>query len=260
MYSSLNGYPMTPLNPGALPLDLSGTTEISLFQVSATQQHALGRRLELYDGRCFRYAKNGAVQLSPGLMCQSAAIPAELTNEVQTGYTTAVGDKIIRVLVTTGNGVTNNSLAGATLVTQDGTGEAYAYTIIGNRWITSDTVLELTLADRIRAATAATSEFTIVPNRYSNVIVQPTTVTGVAVGVPNQIVPAGYYCWLQTKGLCPMVVDAGDTLVVGAAAGQPATYGTAGAVGIPAITTDIWGRTVFIGTAGETALIDLNLE
>lgn len=260
MSLNVNGYPIQPLGPNAVPMDTAGSLELGIFKATATQEHALGRRVDLWDGRVFRYAKNGAVQLAAGLMTQSPAVAAELINEVQTNYTTAVGDKIVRVLVTTASGVTNGSLVGGYLVTQDGDGEGYSYAIKNNRWITGDTVLELELVDAIRVATAATSEFTIVPNPYRNVIVQPTTVTAIAVGVPNIVVPANQYFWAQRRGPCPMIVDAGDTLVVGALVGVPAAHGTAGGVGIPAITTDVWGRAITIGAAGETALIDLRLE
>lgn len=261
MLETINGYPNTPIFAPGVPMDPAGTAELGLFTASATQQHALGRRCELADGRKFRYCKNGAVALSSGLMVQAAAPVAELSNEIQTGYTTAVGDTIIRVLLTTGSGVTTNSLAGGTLIIQDGTGEGYAYTIKGNKWITGDTVAELELFDAIRAATAATSEFTIIGSIYNGTIVTPAdAITAVSIGVPNCAVEANYYFWAQTAGLCPMVVDAGETLVVGEAAGYPASPGTAGAVGVPAVTDHIWGTVVYIGAAGETALIKLNLE
>lgn len=242
------------------PPIIQGDPQEGLYTPTVDQRYRIGQKLVDNHGRMFRYCKNGAVALSAALMTQSEAINANVTNEVQTGYTTAIGDKSITVLVTTSNGISDGELADGYLVTQDGTGEGYSYQIRWNEWVTSDTVMRIDLYDSIRIATAATSEFTLVKNPWRDVIVMPTTVTGVATGVPNMAVTESYYFWAQVKGTCPMVVDAGDTLVVGALAGVPGTHGTAGAVGIPAITTDVWGRTIFIGAAGETALIDLNLE
>jgi len=260
MLDTINGYPNTPILAPGVPLDPAGTGELGLFTASATQQHALGRRCELADGRKFRYCKNGAVALTSGLMVQAKPPVAELSNQVQTNYGAAVGATKFSILLTTGNGVTANSLAGGTLIVQDGDGEANAYTIKGNAWITSDTVLEVELYDAIRVATAATSELTIIQNIYKDVIVTPTTITAVTIGVPNCDVAANYYFWAQTAGLCPMVVDAADTLVVGQPAGYPGTPGTAGAVGVPDVTDHVWGSVVYVGAAGETALIKLNLE
>ena len=255
MYTTLNNYPMTPLVNPAVPVD-------GLFAASATQQHGLGRECTLTDGRKFRYCKNGAVALTSGLMTQAKPPVAELGNELQgVGRSTAIGDTVITVLVTTSNGVTENSLAGGTLLVQDNLGEKYAYTIKGNKWITSDTLLQLELYDAIRVATDATTEITIIQSIYKDVIVTPAdAITGVTIGVPNCAVAASYYFWAQTSGLCPMVVDAGETLVVGEAAGYPATPGTAGCVGVAAVTDHIWGSVVYIGAQGETALIKLNLE
>lgn len=249
-----------PLNAPAITDFIQGDPQEGLFVPTADQRHRLGTGLRDARGRVWRYAKNGATQLEVALMAQAQAPKAELGNEVQTGYTTAAGDTTITVLVTTASGILDRELRDGYLVTQDGDGEGYMYPIKDNRWITGDTVMRIDLWEPIRVATAATSEFTLIKNIYRDVIVQPTIVTAIAVGVPNVVIPANYYGWLQTKGVCPMIVDAGDTLVVGAMGGVPGTHGTAGAIGIPAITTDVWGRVIYIGAAGETALVNLNLE
>ncbi len=242
------------------PPAIQGDPTEGLFTPTVDQKYRLGTKLFDHRGRVWRYGKNGSTELAAALMTQSEAPKAELLNEAQTGYTTAIGDTKIRVLVTTASGILNGDLADGFLVTRDGTGEGYAYGIRWNEWLVGDTVMWLELVEPIRVATAVTSEFDIVKNRWSGLIVQPTTVTAVAAGVPNVVIPANYYGWVQTKGYCPMIVDAGDTLVIGAAVGVPGTHGTPGGVGIPAVTTDIWGRAVTVAAAGETALIDLQLE
>lgn len=229
-------------------------------EISATAEYDLGTKLEARDGRLWRYAKAGAVQLSPGLMTQAPAIAAELINEVQTGYTTNIGDASITVLVTTSSGLTPADLAGGYLVVRDGAGEAHYYKISTAVWLTSDTVLTITLDEPIIVATAATSEVTLVPNRYNGAIVAPTTLTANCIGVPNLTVTANNYFWAQRRGPCAMVVDTGDTLVVGENAGYPATIAVAGAVGVPAVTDDVWGRVITVGAAGETALVELKME
>jgi len=91
--------------------------------------------------------------------------------------------------------------------------------------------------------------------------VQPTSLDGLVVGVSLADVPAGYYYWAQYKGICPILVDASDTIVVGEPAGKPGTNGTAGAVGLVANdgTDAVWGITWYVATGGEPALIALNL-
>lgn len=249
-----------PLNAPAITDMIQGCPADGLFTPTAEQKYRLGTGLYDARGRQWRYVKNAGTQLEVALMAQAAAIVSELSNEVQTGYTCSVGQTTVTVLVTTASGLVNHQLQDGYMVTQDGDGEGYCYPIKDNRWISGDTVMRVDLWEPIRKNTAETSEFTFIQSIYRNVIVMPTAVTGIAVGVPTEPIPANYYGWVQTKGVCPMVVDAGDTLVVGKCVGIPATHGTPGGVGIPAITTDVWGRCIYIAAAGETALIDLQLE
>lgn len=239
-------------NPG-VPTHLPGTAQ-------AAAAYPLGTKLEARDGRLWRYCKAGGTQLAAGLMGQSPAVAAELENEAQTGYTTNIGDTTITVLVTTASGLTPSNLDGGYIVVEDGTGEGHGYKIASASWITSDTILSVVLDEPIRVATEATSEVSLYPNPWLGIIVAPTTLTGYTVGVTNGVVTANYYYWAQRKGPCAMVVDAGETVVIGEMAGYPATIGTAGAVGVAAVTDPLWGQFMGIAAAGETALVYLNME
>lgn len=228
---------------------------------SQTAAYPLGTKLEARDGRIWRYCKAGGTQLAAGRMGQSPAIDAKIENEAQTGHTWNIGDLVGTVLVTTGSGLTPANLAGGYMVVEDGTGEFNSYKINTASWSTEDTVLSITLDEAIRVATdPADSEISLYPNPWLGIIVAPTTITGYQVGVTNGVVTADYYYWAQRKGPCAMIVDAGDTVVIGALGGVPGTYGTAGAVGIPAITKAIYGHVMGIAGAGESALVYLNLE
>ena len=255
-----SGFGVMPIGPVAEPMDPNIDTEKGLLATSATQQHALGRRHETWDGRKYRYIKNGATQLEAALLVQSEAVAAEAIYEIQTGYTTAVGDTIITALVTTASGIADGDLVDGVLVVNKGDGIGNTYRIANNKWLTGDTVMQIELYDPIRVATAATSEFTFVKNIYSGGIVAPTTLTGTLLGIPNGVIEANYYGWIQTKGLCPATVDTGETLVVGEVVGYPAAIAVAGAVGVTAVTDVTVGRVVTIAAAAETALIDLMLE
>lgn len=237
-----------------------GVPEHGPGAISATQAYALGTKLEARDGRVWRYALAGGTELAPALMTQSEAIAAEAINEVQTGYTTSIGDTTISILLTTSSGITDGQLAEGWLLITDGTGEGHYYRIVNNVWTTGDTVMQLTLHEPIIVATEATTEVTVIKNLYNSVIVAPTTLTGACVGVPNLTVTANNYFWAQTKGPCAMVVDTGETLVVGQPVGYPETIAVAGAAGVPTVTDHVWGTVIQIGAAGESAMVNLNLE
>lgn len=228
----------------------------------ATAAYALGTKLEARDGRVWRYCKAGGTQLAAGRMGNYPAIDAKLENEAQTGYTWNIGDYTGSVLVTTGSGLTPANLNGGYMVVEDGTGEFHYYKIASAAWSTSDTVLAITLDEPIRVATdAANTEISLYPNIWSGITVtNGTTLAGYCIGVTNGVVTADFYYWAQRKGPCAMIVDAGETLVIGEAAGYPATTATDGAVGVSAVTDHIWGHVIGIAAAGESALIYLNLE
>jgi hypothetical protein len=113
-------------------------------------------------------------------------------------------------------------------------------------------------------ATDATSEISLYPNVGLGIVVAPTTGTGYRVGVTNGVVTADNYYWAQRRGPCGMVVDAGDTIVVGEVVGKPTTNGTAGACGVVDYdgtnAPQLYGVAMGIAAGGETALIYLDLE
>jgi hypothetical protein len=242
------------------PMGVYGGPAEGLWTPSSDQKYRLGTKTEDGFGRVWRYCKAGTTQLEPALMTCAEAMPSGVFEIVQTGYTSAIGDTRITVLCTTGSGLTNGQLADGWLVVNKVTGLGHAYAIANNTWITGDTVMDVELYDPIRIATSATSEITMRKSLYAKVIVNATTPTGLATGVPNIAIPANYYGWLQRKGPCAMTVDTGETLTIGCMCGGAGTAAVAGAVGVAVATEPYYGQVITIGAADETALIDLQLE
>ncbi len=248
-----NTFPMNELAHG-------GPAE-GLWTPTVDQRHRLGEKHEDGFGRVWRYCKAGATALAPALMTCSEAPPSGVFEIVQTAYgAAAIGDERVTVLATTGSAITNGQLADGWMIVNKVTGLGHAYAIANNTWLTGDTVMSLELYEPIRVAMSATSEVTLRKNLYNSVIVNATTPTGYATGVPNATIAIGYYGWLQRKGPCAMTVDTGETLTIGCMCGGPATAAVAGAVGVAAVTEPFYGQVITIGAADETALIDLMLE
>jgi hypothetical protein len=246
-----------------------GTRMDSLFTPTATQQHALGRRLEADDatGRKWRYCKAGGVALTRAFMGQSEVPSGNGLEIAQTGYTGSVGDSKFDILLTTGHAYADHELidgliylnksptAGSTV------GDAY---IIKDNWIkTSDTVMTIEIADQggLRTAFAATDELSVIKSPYMDTVIKPANGLAIAIGVPNVDVAINYYYWAQYKGWCPVIVDDGETLVIGEPAGQPGTAGDNGAIGVVANdgTDEVWGTVITIGDTDEPAIIALDL-
>ena len=237
----------------------------TIYETSSTQKFHLGTKLVYPDGRCFRYAKNGGTALVKAYMTTSEAIMAHTLEETQSTYGASadVGDYEIDIDVTTGGTFVENEFADGFLVVNNGTAEGDIYKVIANKIDGSDdTLMRVQFETPIRTAWDATSEITLVKSPWRDVDVMPVTAEGTPAGIPLVAVTANYYCWLQTGGYAPCIVDTSETLVKGEPAGYPGTPNVAGACGpIGADTDAMWGIAVYIGGAAtETAILDLKLD
>ena len=239
--------------------------ESNLFTPTVDQKYMLGCRFELNDGRAFRYCKNASASITRARMACGLPPDSESEEIAQTGQATAVGEIKFDVLMTTANGITNSSLIDGYLwVNKSPTDSSTVgdfYIIKDNKWTTSDTVLNLTIADEggIRQAISATDEISVIRNRFRDVKVNPTSQDAAVVGVPLVDVTASYYFWAQYRGVCPLIMDASDAVVIGAPVGKPGTAGTAGGGGVVENdgTDAVWGTVVSAGAADEISLVDL---
>lgn len=237
---------------------LSGGSVQGIHAESATQNYVIGTKMRMNDGREFRYCKAGAVALVKGYMCQGPAVVANYTEEVQTGHGMAVGATSGNVLITTGATPAANLFAQGWLVVNKGGGIGQVRKILTSG--SHATIIAVTFEGALEEAIAVTSEVSLIQSPFMNTIVVPvTTRTNIPVGVPLIAVTASYYYWSQTKGPAPLIVDTGDTVVIGDPVGVPAVNAVAGAIG-PAVTIKgRYGDVMFAGVAAEPALVDLQL-
>lgn len=244
------------------PAQLKSTSDI--FHPTADQRYALGCELTIPLIGKYRYLKAAATEIAKNLIVQSEALDAQQLATIQTAYGASAAATKFNVLMTTGNAVTDHELIDGILLVNDG-GAAMGdmYIIKDNYWVTSDTVLSVEIADAggLRNAVAATDDLTPIKNKYRDVIVKPTTLTAPVVGCTTTIIPASYYFWAQYRGLAAVMVDTGDTIVVGEPVGHIDGSGTAGSVGLVAThaTDTVFGTCVYPSTGDEVAIIDLML-
>ena len=230
-----------------------------IYEQSETQEYKLGTMLVMPSlGQIFRYGKAGAT-LSKAQMAQCSAMDAELVDEAQaTSYAgVTVGKYEITVDIDTAISLAEDELAGGFMVVNKVDGIGDVYRILASKVQSTDTLLDLLLRDPIRTAFAATTEITIAKNKYRDVLVYPTSVTGVAAGVTLRDVTDNYYAWFQTKGYAPLLADSSTTLAVGEPVGVGGSAGTCDT----AVTVKAqWGHCVYPPTHSECAIIDLNLD
>ena len=103
----------TKENKPSFSENIDGAPTEGLWTPTDTQRHRFGARYEDGHGRVFRYVKAGSTELAAGLMTQAEAGHGDVDAITQTGYTTAIGDKRIRCLFTTTNGIIDDELVDA---------------------------------------------------------------------------------------------------------------------------------------------------
>jgi len=247
------------------PAQLKAANDI--FHPTVDQRYALGTEYWMNDGtgRAFRYCENGAVALAKALMASGAAQDAQaITSTEQTAYGASAKAKKFDVLLSTGNAWSDHDLVDGWLVVSDGTtalGDMYL--IKDNYWTTSDTVMNVEIADAgglRNAILAASDDVILIKNKCKDTVVNATNPVSSVVGVPLVIVPISYYYWAQFRGWAPVICDGTDTVVVGDFVMQ--SESVAGAVALLDCTTTVgddhpYGICVLVGAVSETCVIDL---
>ncbi len=255
--------PPGPFGKGILFGDVNQPSQ-GIYEDSATQQYALGTQLIYNDGRKFRYAQNGAATGVKASMMQSAAVTSNIHTQAQaTSYGNAtVGTSEFVCDITTGSSLAENYLAEGIMVVNKTDGLGDVYKVLANKVQTTDTLMRVLLDTPIRTALAAASELSFVANKNKLVIAVPNAAqTGPPAGVILIAATASYFCWLQTGGTAPIIVDTGETVVIGEPVGYAAESAIDGACGPVAADTDgTWGICRYVGAAAETALVELNID
>lgn len=247
--------------------------DINVKEATAAKKYRLGQKYEDSFGRTFRYTKNGGTALVQALMTQCGiTATSQFTAVVQTGYARKAGDRkrITCLVVTDASAVVGgaeDAFESGFLVCNKVSPAVVGdiYPILSSK-VLDATHIQLDLATPWVNDMLATGEITLTVSRwYGSTVVPNATATQAVNGVPLCAVAANYYYWSQTKGPAPIVVDTGETLVIGQAVGNPETLAVPGACG-PVVSTDaaqvrdVWGTALSIAVAGEPALVDLCVE
>lgn len=174
-----------------------------VFVSSTTQGTDLGQLATTGDGRFFRYALAGGVNLVAGQLLQSPAGDATNLNPIgglsigQANATGSVGPFTISDSLT----VAQNLVAGGQMVIVAGVATGFSYQIKSNSAVSSATGLTIVLADPLQQNLTTSTRVALVKNPYNGVIVAPATRTGSPVGVAVSNLASGTYGWIQTRGV-----------------------------------------------------------
>lgn len=237
----------------------------------------LGSKWQTQDGRTLTLVSNAGTALVSGVLTQNTPeVTAfqKLAMTVPTAYPATAGS--LQVLVTNGGTKLNvNQFAGGLFVVDSGTGQGQTLQIASNANAATSATFVVTLADPIQVTLDATSTVSLLSPLGKNVVISPSTHTGVAVGATLYPVPAAtlptfdgtsgalvttgtpQYAFVVSHGLAGILVDSTVTNVgypIGVSAATPGAVGVATLTTVPQI-----GVSAQTLTSAHTGLIYLFL-
>ena len=181
---------------------------------TSSQKHVLGSRMVLPDGRVYRYVETAGSNIAGGAVVQAAAGTAAHDQDL---VVVAVSAGSTTVTINTSGTYTKDQYKDGYMHINSGTGAGEIYRIKSNTAVSSATGMVLTLDEEDGLATALTAgagncEVGLSTNPYKDVIISPTTVSNVAVGVAPTLLTADYYGWIQTWGPAAVLANAAGVI------------------------------------------------
>jgi hypothetical protein len=206
---------------------IGGSGNQGLYEESSTAKYPIGEKLELNDGRIFRYGYAGGTALAAGVLV-SPDFSARSLSEADGKLAAASAGATSVTMTVAGSsglpadfeGVTADGLAGSYLITSGDAGAGYNYRIKGNTAASSDAVT-ITLFDGLVVAVTTATDAAIAGHPFHTLNINAASVGAATdtlpVGVSVRAMTANYYGWFQTHGVAAVLVDngAGATITVG---------------------------------------------
>ena len=206
---------------------------------TTTQLNPIGQRVQLGDGRVFRYASTDSNVGVGDVLASTPNVQEVAAGEFGADGSTApaadnggsVGDNTIQINIVTGtHTITKDEFAGGYLQIKNGMGEGYNYRILENEANAASGTSTITLKEGLIVALDNTSEGVLVGNPYDNVVTHTAanyggTPTESIMGTAVRTSTAGTdstteYIWVQTWGMA--AVQAGTATIIQGGPVQPA--------------------------------------
>lgn len=238
------------------------------LEQSVQGPNRLGQFGGTHDGRLFRWSQNGSVALSTGRLLQQAVVVSGHGLNLAVAAAAAVGAASV-LLTNSTTAITVDQYAGGHLTINDAgndVGDGLIYLIKSHpAESTGSGSVRITLADDDPVVVALTTNGQAGLRKHpcDEVIVNPTTPTGVITGVSPMPVTADFYFWQQVRGSCAVLIN-GTPLV-----GQLVTAGvsTAGSVDVHPLNSvdgsgqqQVVGRVETVMGSGEFGGVYLSIE
>jgi hypothetical protein len=196
----------------------------SIFAESSTPKYDIGEKLELSDGRVFRYGYTAAAINRGLLVSQDVSATAIVESDGKLTAASAGATEVTYTDSGTVGSATLNQYQGGYLHITDDAGEGYQYRIKSNTAASSNAIT-FTLYDELEVAVTTATDVAVTGNLWYNVTGASAT-DYILAGVTPITFQANYYGWFQTAGLATILSDG----AVAIGANLTLSDGVAGAV------------------------------
>ena len=182
-----------------------------IYTESSTAKFAIGEKLELADGRVFRYGYTAAGVAAGLLVSQDLSATALVESDgiviaAAGDYSPVAGSSQLQITLAS---VTLNQYQGGYLQITDDAGEGIQYRIKSNSatGATTSGKVDIVLYDPIVVTMTTDTDFAITGNLYNQVRPAIGTTDYIVSGVTPIAFTSGYYGWVQTRGVAVILTD-----------------------------------------------------
>lgn len=243
--------------------------DFNKFESRSEPTKAIGHKIETQPGMIYRYAHFGAYTQAGTLVAtdQSESCTGLNLGRVvasASAQNTTDGTAGSRYIEITAAGVTADQYAGGVLGVFAGGSIGRTYAIRGNTATNTPATgnYRIELEEPLDEAVTINTDFIIQGNKYANLESSSAATDFVTSGATTTEQSAGYYGWVQTKGLCNVLID---TSTISAGYKAVLSVITSGAISTGLATSNYAGAKKEVGQvilAASTgyAMVDLALE
>ena len=182
-----------------------------IYTESSTPKFAIGEKLELADGRVFRYASFAAATGAGILVSQDISATAVVETDgavlgAAGDYSPVAGSSQFQITLAS---ATLNQYQGGYFHSTDDAGEGHNYRIKSNSatGATTSGKVDIVLYDPIVVTMTTDTDFAITGNLYNQVRPAIGTTDYIVSGVTPIAFTSAYYGWVQTRGVAVILTD-----------------------------------------------------
>ena len=190
----------------------------SIYEESSTPKHRIGEKLELSDGRVFRYASFAAATGAGLLVSQDISETAIVPTDGKLTAASAGATEVTYTDSGTVGSATLDQYAGGYLHIEDDEGKGFTYRIKSNTAASSNAIT-FTLYDGLQVAVTTATDVAVTGNPYSQVRAALGTANYIVAGVTPIAFTVNYYGWVQPRGVATVLnvggADIGEALMLG---------------------------------------------